>query len=94
LDLLKKLPEICKSMGFLADSDILLNESHDARLARLIFKMCQKEPADRITLPEVFQDDFWKKTTDIRSDFWTMVQRQMESIRMKQVSEGLQKLNA
>jgi serine/threonine protein kinase len=80
-------------MGYHASLDMLLNESHDALLARLVFKMCQKEPSDRITLSQVMEDDFWKKTHEIRSDFWTMVTRQTETIRLRQISDGLQKLS-
>ena len=81
-------------MGYNAHLDLLLHETHDARLGRLIFKMCQKEPLDRMTLSDVLGDEFWKHTSEIRSDFWNMAQRQLESIRMKQISEGLQKLSA
>ena len=80
-------------MGYNASLDMLLNDSHDALLARLVFKMCQRNPQDRISLSQVMEDDFWKKTHEIRSDFWTMVARQNESLRMRQISEGLQKLS-
>ena len=80
-------------MGYHADLDILLNDSHDALLARLVFKMCQRNPHDRISLSQVMEDDFWKKTHEVRSDFWTMLTRQNESFRMRQISEGLQKLS-
>ena len=67
------MPTLCLEMGFVVADDQLLRTDSEAYLGRLLWKMCQKNPEERITMQQVYDDPFWT-FRESHDSFWALVE--------------------